>query len=114
MLAAEANMSVPAFHVHFKSVTHCSPIQYLKSARLHQARLLMIRSNLTAQAASAQVGYEIASQFSREFKRFCARSPGEAAEKMRRTLTGTPAELALSAAPRSDASRPGLASGRTR
>ena len=93
MLAAEANMSVPAFHVHFKSVTHCSPIQYLKSARLHQARLLMIRNNMTAQAASAQVGYESPSQFSREFKRFFGRSPGEEAEYMRRTLTVTPSEI---------------------
>ena len=92
MLAAEANMSVPAFHVHFKSVTHCSPIQYLKSARLHQARLLMIRNHMTAQAASAQVGYESASQFSREFKRFFGRSPGEEADHMRRALTVTPSE----------------------
>ena len=86
MLAAEASMSVPAFHVHFKTVTHCSPIQYLKSARLHQARLLMVRSDLTAQSASAQVGYESASQFSREFKRFFGRSPGEEASAMRRLL----------------------------
>ncbi|MGV7211636.1 AraC family transcriptional regulator N-terminal domain-containing protein [Oxalobacteraceae bacterium A2-2] len=92
VLAAEANMSVPAFHVHFKSVTHCSPIQYLKSARLHQARLLMIRSDMTAQAASALVGYESPSQFSREFKRFFGRSPGEEASAMKRLLTLKPAE----------------------
>ena len=93
MLAAEANMSVPAFHVHFKSVTHCSPIQYLKSARLHQARLLMIRNALSAQAAAAQVGYESPSQFSREFKRFFGRSPGEEADAMRRILTVKPSEM---------------------
>lgn len=83
MLAAEANMSVPAFHVHFKSVTHCSPIQYVKSARLHQARLLMARKDMTAQAACAQVGYESPSQFSREFKRFFGRSPSQEAESLR-------------------------------
>ncbi|WP_092281725.1 MULTISPECIES: AraC family transcriptional regulator [unclassified Duganella] len=92
MLAAEANMSVPAFHVHFKSVTHCSPIQYLKSARLHQARLLMARSDITAQSASAQVGYESPSQFSREFKRYFGRSPSEEVHAMRRFLTVQPAE----------------------
>jgi AraC-like DNA-binding protein len=92
MLAAEANMSVPAFHVHFKAVTCCSPIQYLKSARLHQARLLMVRNDMTAQAASAQVGYESASQFSREFKRFFGRSPGEEAGVMRRMLSLTQPE----------------------
>lgn len=92
MLAAEANMSVPAFHVHFKSVTHCSPIQYLKSARLHQARLLMARSDITAQLASAQVGYESPSQFSREFKRYFGRSPSEEVHAMRRFLAVQPAE----------------------
>lgn len=90
MLAAEANMSVPAFHVHFKSVTHCSPIQYLKSARLHQARLLMARSDVTAQSAAAQVGYESPSQFSREFKRYFGRSPTEEVHAMRRFLTVQP------------------------
>ena len=92
MLAAEASMSVPAFHVHFKSVTHCSPIQYVKSARLHQARLLMARSDMTAQAACAQVGYESASQFSREFKRFFGRSPSQEADALRRYLARPPAE----------------------
>lgn len=98
MLATEANMSVPAFHAHFKSVTHCSPIQYLKSTRLHQARLLMARNDITAQAASAQVGYESASQFSREFKRFFGRSPREEAEAMRRLLALAPAEPMVRAA----------------
>lgn len=93
MLAAEASMSIPAFHVHFKSVTHCSPIQYLKSARLHQARLLMARNDMTAQAASAQVGYESPSQFSREFKRYFGRSPGEEAVAMRRILAPQPGEV---------------------
>ena len=94
MLAAEASMSVPAFHVHFKSVTHCSPIQYLKSARLLQARLLMARNDMTAQAASAQVGYESPSQFSREFKRYFGRSPSEEAHAVRRLLSVQPAEAA--------------------
>ena len=92
MLAAEASMSVPAFHVHFKSVTHCSPIQYVKSARLHQARLLMARQDMSAQAACAQVGYESPSQFSREFKRFFGRSPSEEADILRRYLAPPPVE----------------------
>ena len=82
-LARAANMSIPAFHAHFKTVTTTSPIQYIKSVRLHQARLLMIRDDLTAASAGAQVGYESASQFNREFKRFFGRSPGEEAREMR-------------------------------
>ena len=37
-LAAEANMSVSAFHHNFKAVTSTSPLQYLKNYRLHKAR----------------------------------------------------------------------------
>jgi AraC-like DNA-binding protein len=82
-LAAEAGMSVPTFHTHFKSVTNTSPIQYLKSTRLHQARLLMVRNDMTAASASLEVGYESPSQFSREFKRFFGRTPAEEARHLR-------------------------------
>ena len=54
-LASEAGMSVPRFHLHFKSVTQTSPIQYLKSLRLHQARLMMIRDNPPPPAPHASV-----------------------------------------------------------
>jgi len=85
-LAGEANMSVATFHHHFKAVTSTSPIQYLKSTRLHQARLLLIRNEISVATASAQVGYESASQFSREFKRLFGRSPVEEVERMRQTF----------------------------
>ncbi|MFP3608344.1 helix-turn-helix domain-containing protein, partial [Paraburkholderia sp. SIMBA_053] len=47
-LASDAGMSVPTFHSHFKAITQTSPMQYVKSARLHQARLLMLRQGITA------------------------------------------------------------------
>lgn len=84
-LAKEAMMSVPSFHAHFRTVTDTSPMQYLKSTRLHQARLLMLRSDITAASACAKVGYESASQFSREFKRFFGRTPQEEIQWMKRT-----------------------------
>ncbi len=82
-LAKEAGMSQPTFHSHFKTVTDTSPMQYLKSTRLHQARLLMLRNNLTASAACAQVGYESLSQFSREFKRLFGLSPSHEIARMK-------------------------------
>ncbi|MCU6667065.1 Exoenzyme S synthesis regulatory protein ExsA [compost metagenome] len=86
-LAAEANMSVSAFHHNFKSVTSTSPLQYLKSYRLHKARMMMIHDGMKASAAALRVGYESASQFSREFKRYFGVTPGEDAARIR-TMQG--------------------------
>ncbi|KGQ13542.1 putative HTH-type transcriptional regulator yqhC [Beauveria bassiana D1-5] len=82
-LAAEANMSVSAFHHNFKSVTSTSPLQYLKTYRLHKARMLMLHDGMKASAAAIRVGYESASQFSREFKRYFGVTPGEDMARMR-------------------------------
>ncbi|WP_248732536.1 AraC family transcriptional regulator [Pseudomonas sp. MWU13-2517] len=84
-LAREAMMSVPSFHAHFRTVTDTSPMQYLKSTRLHQARLLMLRNDISAATACIKVGYESASQFSREFKRLFGRAPQEEIQWMKRT-----------------------------
>src|SRR5690606_20048411 len=46
-LASEANLSVPAFHVHFKAVTATSPIQYIKAIRSEEhTSELQSRENL--------------------------------------------------------------------
>ena len=82
-LAREANMSVPTFHAHFKAITHTSPMQYLKSTRLHQARLLMVRNGYSVMLAASEVGYESGSQFSREFKRLFGRTPTDEVTRMK-------------------------------
>ena len=81
-LATEANMSLSAFHHHFKAVTSTSPLQYIKTIRLHKARLLLIHEGAQAASAAQRVGYESASQFSREFKRLFGTTPSEAAERV--------------------------------
>ncbi|WP_394778125.1 AraC family transcriptional regulator N-terminal domain-containing protein [Undibacterium sp.] len=91
-LATEAGMSVAAFHANFKGVTTTSPMQYLKTTRLHKARLLMIQDGLSAATAAGRVGYESTSQFSREFKRFFGRTPMEEATQMKNLLIEMPAE----------------------
>ncbi len=85
-LAGEAGMSVPSFHSHFKAVTQVSPMQYVKSTRLHQARLLMVRQDLSAEAASLAVGYTSPSQFSREFKRLFGATPAAETKRMRESF----------------------------
>lgn len=90
-LAALAGMSVPTFHTHFKSITHQPPMQYVKSVRLHQARMLMVRREMTASSASHAVGYESASQFNREFKRLFGLPPAEEIKRMQRNFAVPPA-----------------------
>lgn len=90
LLAAEANMSVPTFHTHFKAVTGTTPMQYVKSTRLHQARLLMVRNDRTAALAALEVGYESASQFGREFKRLFGLSPAQEARRMKSSFAIPP------------------------
>ncbi|WP_255592515.1 AraC family transcriptional regulator [Bordetella sp. BOR01] len=85
-LAEEAGMSIPSFHSHFKAVTQVSPMQYVKSTRLHQARLLMVRQDLSAEAAGHAVGYTSPSQFSREFKRLFGLTPAAEANRMRKSF----------------------------
>lgn len=85
-LAREAGMSVSTFHTHFKNVTASSPLQYVKTIRLHKARMLMVHDGLSAAGAALQVGYESASQFSREFKRHFGGAPVEVASQLRASL----------------------------
>ncbi len=90
-LASEAGMSIPTFHGHFKAITRTSPMQYVKSVRLHQARLLMVRQGMTAAVACHAVGYESPSQFNREFKRLFGLPPAEEARRMRENFSVPPA-----------------------
>lgn len=95
-LASGAGMSTSALHHHFKELTGTSPLQYLKAVRLHKARLLMLQDALGASAAAERVGYESASQFSREFKRLFGASPVEEVERFRASLQRTPMEARVS------------------
>ncbi len=85
-LAREAGMSVSTFHAHFKAITASSPLQYLKTVRLHKAQLLMVNEGAQAAEAALAVGYESASQFSREFKRHFGVSPAARTDRLRAQL----------------------------
>jgi AraC-like DNA-binding protein len=75
VLAKIAAMSTSTFHLHFKAVTAMSPLQYQKQLRLHEARRLMLGEAIDAASAAHQVGYESASQFSREYGRLFGAPP---------------------------------------
>jgi AraC-like DNA-binding protein len=74
-LAAVAQMSPSAFHRQFKALTSMTPLQYQKQLRLLEARHLMVTGDANAEAAAYQVGYESASQFSREYARMFGAPP---------------------------------------
>jgi AraC-like DNA-binding protein len=68
-LAARVHMSPSTFRQHFRAMTGTSPLQYQKQLRLAEARRLMLAEHLDASTAAYRVGYESASQFSREYAR---------------------------------------------
>lgn len=68
-LAEVAGMSHSSFHNHFRSVTETTPLQFQKELRLVEARRLLSEQNLSVSSAAFEVGYESASQFSREYAR---------------------------------------------
>ncbi|MCP4023195.1 MAG: AraC family transcriptional regulator [Desulfobacteraceae bacterium] len=74
-LTGLVNMSPSAFHRAFKEVTSSSPIQYLKKIRLDKARTLLMKRGMRVNEAATEVGYESATQFSREFKRYFGKTP---------------------------------------
>ncbi|RMS25704.1 AraC family transcriptional regulator [Pseudomonas syringae pv. aceris] len=82
-LASYANMSTSTFHEHFKRSTLLSPVQYLKRLRLLKAQQLLVAEGLGVAQVALKVGYQSASQFSREYKRYFERSPGEESSNLR-------------------------------
>ncbi|WP_027712190.1 AraC family transcriptional regulator [Dickeya chrysanthemi] len=82
-LAAKAHMSASTFRQHFRAVVGVSPLQYLKNLRLLDARQLMLNENLDAGSAATRVGYESASQFSREYSRLFGDPPNRDIKRMR-------------------------------
>ena len=79
VLADEAGMSIASFHRHFRTATAMSPLQYQKSLRLQEARRLIVAGRDVA-AAGYSVGYESASQFSREYGRLFGLPPSHDAK----------------------------------
>lgn len=81
-LADRAAMSVSAFHRRFKAVTALSPLQFQKRIRLLQARMLLVSGTGNATSVAFDVGYESATQFSREYTRFFGAPPARDAARV--------------------------------
>jgi AraC-like DNA-binding protein len=82
-LAQLTRMSPSAFHRGFHSVTGMSPIQFQKQIRLQEARILLVAQPGDVSSVAFLVGYESASQFSREYRRLFGTAPGRDAARLR-------------------------------
>jgi AraC-like DNA-binding protein len=89
-MSKRAGMSIAAFHHNFKCVAGSSPLQYVKRIRLDRAKRLMMHDGYNASTAAKAVGYESASQFSREFKRQFGVTPMEDIERLREVAGSRP------------------------
>lgn len=74
-LAELAGMSLTTFHRRFKTVSGVSPLQYQKQVRLHEAKRCLVAREGSAASVAYRVGYESASQFSREYRRLFGLPP---------------------------------------
>jgi AraC-like DNA-binding protein len=82
-LASLAGMSESTFHRHFRVVTRMTPIQYQKAVRLQEARLALVSGGRDVAEVAHAVGYDSASQFSREYRRLFGAPPGRDAQRIR-------------------------------
>jgi len=82
-LAAKAHMSPSTFRQHFRAMGGMSPLQYLKNLRLQEARQQMMSEALDAGSAAVRVGYQSASQFSREYSRLFGEPPQRDIRRMK-------------------------------
>ncbi|MEP7455976.1 AraC family transcriptional regulator [Phyllobacterium sp. SB3] len=92
-VAERSGMSIPSFNRHFRQATSTSPLQYQKMLRLHAARRLLAADTDAAHAAF-EVGYESASQFSREYSRLFGRPPRQDASLLRKNI-GSAADVMI-------------------
>src|SRR3974390_2085417 len=84
-LAKIAGMGVSTLHHHFRALTAMSPLQYQKQIRLQEARARMSIHGLDVGSAALEAGYESASQFTREDKRFFGQTPMRDTRPLRST-----------------------------
>lgn len=85
-LCVISGMSRASLHRHFLSMTGLSPVQYQKQLRLQEARQLLLSGEHRASDVAFLVGYESASQFSREYLRQFGAPPARNMREIRQAI----------------------------
>lgn len=80
-LASLVGMSVTSLHRHFKAITATTPLEYRREIRLEEARRRIVSGIARVSEIGSDVGYDSASQFSREYRRYFGCSPKEDAAR---------------------------------
>lgn len=89
VLCEVSGMSRASLHRHFAAITGLSPLQYQKQLRLQAARQMLLAGDHSASDAAFAVGYESASQFSREYLRQFGMSPARDVRQVRQAISST-------------------------
>ena len=87
-VARECDMSESSLYHNFKTVTSLSPVAFQKKIRLEEAKNLLVNKNIGVAQAAFDVGYESASQFSREYARMFGMPPKIHSEILRAEAGG--------------------------
>lgn len=74
-LSSLVGMSESSLYQNFKIITSMTPIQFQKNLRLQEAKQILTVRNIEVSEVAFEVGYESASQFSREYSRMFGMSP---------------------------------------
>ncbi|ARM90253.1 MULTISPECIES: AraC family transcriptional regulator [Rhizobium] len=82
-----SGMSRASLHRHFVALTSLSPVQYQKQLRLQEARQLLLAGDHSASDVAFAVGYESASQFSREYLRQFGAPPARDVRQLRHSIS---------------------------
>lgn len=85
-LAVRVGLGASTLHKHFRQMTSMTPLGYQKHLRLLEARRLLVMEHVEASTAAFRVGYESASQFSREYRRMFGQPPAQDAAALRARL----------------------------
>lgn len=75
-MAARARLAGRSFSRRFRKATGLSPIEYVQTLRIEEAKQLLERSGLAADLIAAEVGYEDPVHFRRVFRRLVGETPG--------------------------------------
>jgi AraC-like DNA-binding protein len=80
-IARELGISTSYCNKVFKRIYKMSPRQYLSFKKLHEAKSLLLQSNLKLEQISNLLGYHDVAHFSRQFKKWSGMTPRQYAKQ---------------------------------